>query len=104
MAVGVWADAYCTDLVHGTRVIMHGVSGGGALAAGLVPWTALTQQTVYGEFDGDVQGCLVFPFADPDTLQGLLQPADLKTMQVGATMAGTALFQYALVAVEIYPY
>ena len=28
---------------------------------------------------GDIHGYLWFPFADPDTLEGALQPADLKT-------------------------
>ena len=37
---------------------------------------------------GDVHGYLWFPFADPDTLEGLLSPTDLRTAQIKLTQGG----------------
>lgn len=37
---------------------------------------------------GDLHGYLWFPFADPDTLEGALQPADLKTAEIKLTQGG----------------
>jgi hypothetical protein len=52
---------------------------------------------------GDVHGLLRFPFADPETFDGVLLPADLRTAQIKLTQggAGAAL---ALIAEEVYPY
>ena len=52
---------------------------------------------------GDIHGFLRFPFADPETLEGMLTPADLKTAQIKLTQggAGAAL---ALIAEEVYAY
>ena len=52
---------------------------------------------------GDIHGFLRFPFADEETLDGMLMPADLKTAQVKLTQggAGAAL---ALIAEEVYSY
>lgn len=52
---------------------------------------------------GDLHGLLRFPFADEETLDGMLMPADLKTAQVKLTQggAGAAL---ALIAEEVYSY
>lgn len=52
---------------------------------------------------GDIHGFLLFPFADEETLDGMLMPADLKTAQVKLTQggAGAAL---ALIAEEVYSY
>lgn len=52
---------------------------------------------------GYIHGFLRFPFADEETLDGMLMPADLKTAQVKLTQggAGAAL---ALIAEEVYSY
>jgi len=52
---------------------------------------------------GDLHGLLRFPFADEETLDGMLSPADLKTAQIKLTQggAGAAL---ALIAEEVYTY
>lgn len=52
---------------------------------------------------GDIHGFLRFPFADPDTLEGMLTPADLKTAQVKLTQGG-ADAAMTLVAEEVYSY
>jgi len=52
---------------------------------------------------GDIHGLLRFPFADPESFDGILLPADLRTAQIKLTQggAGAAL---ALIAEEVYPY
>lgn len=52
---------------------------------------------------GDIHGFLRFPMADPETFDGMLLPADLRTAQIKLTQggAGAAL---ALIAEEVYPY
>ena len=52
---------------------------------------------------GDLHGFLRFPFADPDTLEGMLTPADLKTAQIKLTQGG-ADAACALIAEEVYFY
>jgi hypothetical protein len=52
---------------------------------------------------GDLHGFLRFPFADPDTLEGMLTPADLKTAQIKLTQGG-ADAACALIAEEVYSY
>ena len=52
---------------------------------------------------GDLQGFLRFPFADPETLEGMLTPADLKTAQIKLTQGG-ADAACALIAEEVYAY
>jgi hypothetical protein len=38
--------------------------------------------------EGDVHGMLLFPFADPETLEGMLLPAELQNAQIELTEAG----------------
>ena len=52
---------------------------------------------------GDLHGFLRFPFADPDTLEGMLTPADLRTAQIKLTQGG-ADASCALIAEEVYSY
>ena len=52
---------------------------------------------------GDLHGFLRFPFADPDTLEGMLTPADLRTAQIKLTQGG-ADAACALIAEEVYSY
>ena len=52
---------------------------------------------------GDLHGFLRFPFADTDTLEGMLTPADLKTAQIKLTQGG-ADAACALIAEEVYSY
>ena len=52
---------------------------------------------------GDIHGFLRFPFADPETLEGMLTPADLKTAQIKLTQGGADAVM-TLVAEEVYSY
>lgn len=53
--------------------------------------------------EGDIDGFLHFPFADPETLEGMLQPADLLTAEIKLTEAAAGAVE-ALIAEEIYGY
>jgi len=52
---------------------------------------------------GDIHGFLRFPFADPESFDGMLLPVELRTAQIKLTQggAGAAL---ALIAEEVYSY
>ncbi|DBA35260.1 TPA_asm: hypothetical protein vir530_00036 [dsDNA virus vir530] len=52
---------------------------------------------------GDIHGFLRFPFADPDTLEGYLAPADLKTAQIKLTQGGAGA-TLVLLAEEVFGY
>lgn len=52
---------------------------------------------------GDIHGFLRFPFADPETLEGALSPADLRTAQIKLTQGGADAV-LALIAEEVYSY
>ena len=52
---------------------------------------------------GDIHGFLRFPFADPDTLEGALAPADLRTAEIKLTQGGAGA-TLALIAEEIFGY
>ena len=52
---------------------------------------------------GDIHGFLRFPFADEETLDGMLMPADLKTAEIKLTQGGAGA-TLALIAEEVYSY
>ena len=53
--------------------------------------------------NGDIHGFLRFPFADPDTLEGALTPADLKTAEIKLTQGGAGA-SLSLLAEELFGY
>ena len=53
--------------------------------------------------NGDVHGFLRFPFADPDTLEGALTQADLKTAEIKLTQGGAGA-TLSLLAEELFGY
>ena len=87
----------------GNRCTITGSSSIGNAAAGFVPATALITQWCTLEVVGYVHGMLYFPFADPETLEGALQPADLQSMQVELVEGGAGATM-ALVVEEIHQY
>lgn len=52
---------------------------------------------------GDLHGILRFAFADPQSLEGMLLPTDLRTTQVKLTQGGAGA-SIALIAEEVYAY
>ena len=76
------------------------VTGSGV---GTLVTSAMSAKKIDLRVVGDIHGFLRFPFADEETLDGMLMPADLKTAQVKLTQngAGAAL---ALIAEEVYSY
>jgi len=53
--------------------------------------------------DGDIHGLLYFPFGDQSTLDGALQPNDLRTAEIKLTDAASGA-AVALVAEEVFGY
>jgi len=51
--------------------------------------------------EGDLDGYLEFPFADMETMKGLLQPSELKDMQIQLTEAAAGGVT-ALIAEKLY--
>ena len=71
--------------------------------AGTLVTSAMSGKKIDLRLVGDIHGFLRFPFADPDTLEGALTPADLKTAEIKLTQggAGAAL---SLRAEELFGY
>lgn len=70
----------------GNRVTIAGATQ--TFAAAAVTSAVLTAAAVGMRVIGDIAGFLRFPFADPDTLEGALTPADLTTAQIKLTQGG----------------
>lgn len=51
---------------------------------------------------GDLHGFIRIPFADPESLEGILSPSDLKTAQICVTQGGAGATM-AFIVEELYP-
>lgn len=75
----------------------------GSSGLGTLTIAAISAKACDLHITGDVHGFLRFPMADPESFDGMLLPADLRTAQIKLTQggAGAAL---ALIAEEVYAY
>lgn len=89
--------------VTGNQVTIVGNTITAPYSAGTTSGVPLSAVKYAMKVVGDIHGLLRFPFADPETFDGLLLPGDLRTAQIKLTQggAGAAL---ALIAEEVYPY
>lgn len=89
--------------VTGNQVTIVGNTITAPYSAGSTSGVPLSAVKYAMKVVGDIHGLLRFPFADPETFDGVLLPADLRTAQIKLTQggAGAAL---ALIAEEVYPY
>lgn len=99
---GAYTQADITTIA-GSRITIQGHTCTTSVAAATVAAAVLSDKKVDVTIMGDVHGFLRFPFADPETLDGALTPADLKTCQVRLTQ-GAAGGISALIVEEIYGY
>ena len=96
------ADLCAASTITGNQVTVTaqtlGSTGTGTLTTG-----AASAKKVDLVVSGDVHVMLRFPFADPESFEGMLLPTDLRTAQIKLTQggAGAAL---ALIAEEVYAY
>jgi len=70
--------------------------------AGAAVPTAIAAVSVDLLVEGDIHGFLRFPFADPESLQGVLMPTDLAGLELGLTQGGADAV-LGLIVEEIYP-
>jgi hypothetical protein len=87
----------------GNRCTVTGSSSTGNAAAGFVPATALIAQWCSLVVRGDIHGILRFPFADPETLEGMLMPADLKNAEIEIVEGGAGA-EMGLIVEELHTY
>ena len=88
--------------VTGNRATMTGQTVG-STGLGSLTIAAISAKACDLKVVGDIHGFLRFPFADPETFEGVLMPSELRTAQIKLTQggAGAAL---ALIAEEVYSY
>jgi len=88
--------------VTGNRAAMTGQTVG-STGLGTLTIAAISAKACDLKVVGDIHGFLRFPFADPETFDGVLMPSELRTAQIKLTQggAGAAL---ALIAEEVYAY
>jgi|GEM_PF-2730377 hypothetical protein len=104
MAYGkVFTLASCNSIT-GNTVTLAAMTVTPADAAGTA-WANAAASLVAADLQvsGDIHGLLYFPFGDPDTLDGVLQPADLKSAEIKLTDGGAGA-AVALIAEEIFGY
>ena len=99
---GAYTQADVTTIA-GNRFTIQGHTCTTAVSAATVAAAVMADKKVDVTLIGDVHGFLRFPFADPETLDGALTPADLKTCQVRLTQ-GAAGGVTALICEEIFGY
>ena len=89
--------------IAGNRITVQGHTLTTAVAAATVAAAVMADADLDVTVIGDIHGFLRFPMADPETFEGMLLPADLRTAQIKLTQggAGAAL---ALIAEEVYAY
>ena len=88
--------------ITGNRATMTGQTVG-STGLGTLTIAAISAKACDLKVVGDIHGFLRFPFADPETFDGVLMPSELRTAQIKLTQggAGAAL---ALIAEEVYSY
>ena len=102
MTTSTVTDVVVVSTVTGNQCTVTGQTVG-STGLGTLTIAAISAKDVDLRVSGDVHGLLRFPFADPETFEGVLMPADLRTAQIKLTQggAGAAL---ALIAEEVYSY
>ena len=88
--------------VTGNRATMTGQTVG-STGLGTLTIAAISGKACDLKVVGDIHGFLRFPFADPETFDGVLMPSELRTAQIKLTQGGAGA-SLALIAEEVYSY
>ena len=88
--------------VIGNSVTMTGQTIG-STGLGTLTIAAIAGKACDLKVVGDIHGFLRFPFADPETFEGVLMPSELRTAQIKLTQGGAGA-SLALIAEEVYSY
>lgn len=102
MATSCVMNHVVVTTVTGNRATITGETFG-STGLGTLTIADISAKAVDLHAVGDIHGFLRFPFADPETLEGSLSPADLRNAQVRLTQGG-ADAALALIAEEVYGY
>lgn len=89
--------------ITGNTITVQGHTCTTAVAAATVAAAVLAAKSVDVVVHGEVHGMIVVPFADPETLDGALQPQDLKTAQIDLVQGGAGAV-VALICEEVTAY
>ena len=102
MATSTVTQIAVVSAITGNRATMTGQTVG-STGLGTLTIAAISAKPCDLKVVGDIHGLLRFPFADPETFDGVLMPSELRTAQIKLTQggAGAAL---ALIAEEVYAY
>lgn len=102
MATSTVTQIAVVSAITGNRATMTGQTVG-STGLGTLTIAAISAKPCDLKVVGNIHGLLRFPFADPETFDGVLMPSELRTAQVKLTQggAGAAL---ALIAEEVYAY
>ena len=102
MTTNAVVETAAVSAITGNRHTLTGqtITGTGT---GTLVTSAMSGKKLDLRLVGDIHGFLRFPFADPDTLEGALAPADLRTAEIRLTQGGAGA-TLALIAEEIFGY
>lgn len=89
--------------IAGNRITLQGHTLTTAVAAATVAAAVMADADLDVTVIGDIHGFLRFPIADPETFEGMLLPAELRTSQIKLTQAAAGGVT-ALLAEEVYAY
>ena len=99
---GAYTAADVTTIA-GNRITLQGHTLTTAVAAATVAAAVMADADLDVTVVGDLDGFLRFKLADPETLEGMLLPSELRTAQIKLTQAAAG-GTLGLLAEEIYAY
>ena len=102
MATSTVTQLAVVSAVTGNRATMTGQTVG-STGLGSLTIAAISAKACDLKVVGDIHGFLRFPFADPETFDGVLMPSELRTAQIKLTQGGAGA-SLALIAEEVYSY
>jgi hypothetical protein len=102
MATSVVMNHAVVSAITGNRLTVTGETFG-STGLGTLTIADIAAKKCDLNISGDIHGFLRFAFADPDTFEGALSPADLRTSQIALTQGGADAVM-ALLVEEVYGY
>ena len=102
MATSTVTQLAVVSAITGNTVTMTGQSVG-STGLGTLTIAAISAKACDLHITGDIHGFLRFPMADPESFDGMLLPADLRTAQIKLTQGGAGA-AVNLIAEEVYAY
>lgn len=102
MATSLVQTIPCVTTIAGSRVTVNAETWG-STGLGTITVAAASAVSVDLFVEGDIDGFLRFPFADPETMEGVLTPQELATTDIGLTQGGAG-GTLGLIVEEVFAY